>query len=163
MNSTMMMNPTAMPMGAMTGMMPGMPMMPGMMSGMSGMPMGNMSMVVRCTMKMEKCAGGMKMTCICEDEVSAATLQNMCEMMAGGMCSCCCMMNGMTMCMCNMAMATCKCTKSKNGVTITCTSGDESMCEMIQACCDCMTMCLKDGCMCCVCMNGMPMCCGTAA
>ena len=53
--------------------MPGaMPMM-GQMPGMAAM-MPGMMMVPRCTMKMEKCAGGMKVTCICEDEVAAATL-----------------------------------------------------------------------------------------
>jgi hypothetical protein len=30
---------------------------------------------------------------------------------------------------------------------------------MIQACCDCMTVMSKAGCVCCVCMNGMPVCC----
>jgi hypothetical protein len=30
---------------------------------------------------------------------------------------------------------------------------------MCQACCDCMTHCLEAGCMCCVCLGGMPVCC----
>ena len=34
------------------------------MPGMMPAGMGNMMMVPRCTMKMEKCAGGMKITCI---------------------------------------------------------------------------------------------------
>lgn len=46
----------------------------------------------------------MKMTCVCEDEMSAATLQNLCKILAGGLCNVCCMKNGMTICLCNMAM-----------------------------------------------------------
>ena len=47
----------------------------------------NMMMVPRCKMTLEKCAGGMKITCACDDKVSAGMLQNLCTMMAGGMCS----------------------------------------------------------------------------
>src|SRR6201999_1461219 len=70
-------------MGAM-GMMPGM-MMPGMMmpgmmnTGMSmpSMPgMGSM-MMPRCTIAIEKMAGGMKMTCTCDDKSAAMMLQQM--------------------------------------------------------------------------------------
>ena len=145
----------------------------GMMMGPMGagsMPMGmtgagaaapsGMCMVTRCTMKMEKCAGGMKITCTCDDEMSATTLQNMCKMLAGSMCSCCCMMNGMMMCQCNMCMCKCECTNTKNGVCFTCTSGDKSCADMCQACCDCMMKCMEAGCMCCVCLGGMPVCCG---
>ena len=111
--------------------------MSGMPSMMPSMGMG-MAMMPRCTMKMEKCNGGMKITCTCDDDMAAATLQNMCKMMAGGMMSMCCMMNGMMMCQCNMAMCKCECAMTKDGVCITCTSGDKAMCDMIQACCDCM-------------------------
>src|SRR6476661_3681756 len=86
----------------------------------TAVPMGmQMCMVPRCTMKMEKCKGGMKMTCTCEDEIAATTLQNMCKMMAGSMCSCCCMMNGMMMCQCNMCMCKCECADVKMGVSFT--------------------------------------------
>ena len=47
-------------------------------------------------------------------------------MMAGGMMSMCCMMNGMMMCQCNMAMCKCECTMTKDGVCMTCTSGDKA-------------------------------------
>src|SRR4051812_24527239 len=51
----------------------------GMMGGTSTMPSGmNMMMVPRCTMTMEKCPGGMKITCTCEDATSAGMLQNLC-------------------------------------------------------------------------------------
>ena len=44
-------------------------------------------MIPRCTMKVEKCTGGMKITCSCEDATACAMMQNLCNMMAGGMCS----------------------------------------------------------------------------
>src|SRR5947208_7177756 len=94
----------------------------------------NMMMVPRCTMKMEKCTGGMKITCTSDDKMSAGMLQNLCTMMAGGMCSCCMMMNGMMACCCNLLMGMCKCEMTENGVCMTCTSGDKECCAMIQAC-----------------------------
>lgn len=142
--------------GAMPGAMtPGTPAMPSM-SPMAG----SMCMLPRCEMKLEKCAGGMQITCTCEDEVACTMLQHMCKMLADGMCSCCCMMNGMMMCQCNLAMCKCECSMTEHGVSITCTSGDKACCKMIQACCDCMCECLEAGCMCCVSLGGMPVCCG---
>src|SRR3954466_16194203 len=86
------------------------------------MPTGmNMMMVPRCTMKMEKCPGGMKITFTCDDAMAAGMLQNLCTMMAGGMCSCCMMMNGMMVCCCNLMMRMCKCEMTEGGCTITCT------------------------------------------
>jgi hypothetical protein len=152
-----------MSMPTMGGSMMGMPMM---MSGMTGsmpsmMPgMGSGMMMPRCMMKMEKCPGGMKLMCVCEDKTSAMMLQNMCMMMAGGMCSCCMMMNGMCCCCCNMGMmGMCEMEMTEMGCTMTCTSGDK-MCEkMIQACCDCMNAMMGKGMTCMMMMNGMPMCC----
>ncbi len=137
------------------------------MTGMGTMPMGttaapmapNMVMVPRCTMKMEKCAGGMKLTCACDDPAACTMMQNLCAMMAGGMCSMCCTMNGMVVCNCNMTMAMCKVEMTADGCCVTCTSGDKMCCDMIQACCDCMMMCMKSGCACCLMMGGTPVCC----
>ena len=138
--------------------------MPGMGTTMgSNMPMAgnmNMMMVPRCTIKMEKCKDGMKMMCVCPDEMSAAMMQNLCNMM-GGMMSCCMMMNGMMVMCCNMTMGMCKFEATKDGICMTCTSGDAKCCQMIQACCDAMMSMMESGCTCCVCMNGMPVCCGT--
>lgn len=110
--------------------------MAGMTSGMpTGMPAAatpNMVMVPRCTMKVEKCAGGMKLTCTCDDPTACAMMQNLCTMMAGGMCSLCCMMNGMTVCCCNLTMGACKVEMTKDGCCVTCTSGDQACCDMIQ-------------------------------
>src|SRR5438034_833090 len=102
--------------------------MPGMgttMGSPTGMPTGtNWLMVPRCTFKVEKCQGGMKITCSCEDKMAVSMVQNLCTMLQGGMCSCVCTMNGMTVCCCNLTMAMCKCEMTKDGVSVTCTSGD---------------------------------------
>ncbi len=153
MTGTMMMER---PMNGMTGMGTS-PMMPGTATPMSP----NMVMVPRCTMKMEKCTGGMKVTCTCTDPASCAMMQNLCTMMAGGMCTFCCMMNGMMVCCCNMTMGMCKCEMTKDGCIITCTSGDKGCCDMIQGCCDCVMACMKAGCTCCMMMGGTPVCCCT--
>jgi len=110
---------------------------------------------------MEKVSGGMKITCSCDDKVSTSMVQNLCNMLAGGMCSCYVMMNGMMVCCCNLTMGMCKCDMTKDGVSITCTSGDPKCGEMIQACCECMATMLKAGCTCCVMMNNTPVCCGS--
>jgi len=119
----------------------------------------NFMMVPRCTMKVEKCTGGMKITCVCDDSVACSMMQNLCTMMAGGMVSCCCMMNGMMVSCCSLTMGMCKCDMTKDGCCITCTSGDAKCCEMIQACCECMSAMMKAGCTCCVMMNNTPVCC----
>jgi hypothetical protein len=157
MTSDRMMNMGTAAMG--NGMM-GMPMMgmpmPGAMMGSPSMS----GMVPQCMMKMEKCPGGMMITCTCEDKTAAMMMQNLCNMMAGGMCSCCMMMNGMCCCMCNMGtMGMCKMEMTAMGCTMTCTSGDKNCEKMIQACCDCMNAMMMPGMMCCMMMNGMPMCC----
>jgi hypothetical protein len=143
--------------------MPGMGMgMPGMgMGGMTAPMMPGMMMMPRCTMKMEKAQGGMKIACTCDDQTACSMMQNLCSMLQGGMCTCCLMMNGMMVCCCNLTMGMCLCEMTGKGCTITCTSGDAKCGQMIQACCDCMTTMMKDGCTCCLLMNGTPVCCGT--
>jgi hypothetical protein len=69
------------------------------------------------------------------------------------------MMNGMMVCCCNLTMGMCKCEMTKDGVCMTCTSGDAKCCDMIQACCDCMCTMMKSGCTCCLVMNNTPVCC----
>jgi hypothetical protein len=132
---------------------------PGIMSP-AAMP-ANFLMVPRCTFKMEKCTGGMKITCVCDDKTASGMVQNLCKMLAGGMCSCCMMMNGMMVFTCNLTMGMCKCDMTEMGVTVTCTSGDKACCDMIQASCDCMNSMLKAGCTCCLCMGSTPVCCGS--
>jgi hypothetical protein len=156
MASTMMMERPGMNMAGMAAPAMGAPAM-----GNSAAPAAaNWMMVPRCTMKMEKCAGGMKMTCMCDDKVACTMMQNLCTMLAGGMCSCSMMMNGMVMMTCNLTMGMCKCEMTADGMTMMCTSGDKMCCDMIQACCDCMATMMKAGCTCCMMMNNMPVCCG---
>jgi hypothetical protein len=121
----------------------------------------NVIMVPRCTFKVEKCQGGMKVTCSCEDKTAATMVQNLCSMLTGGMCSLYCTVNGMTVCCCNLTMGLCQVAMTKDGCCLTCTSGDPKCCEMIQGCCDCVAAMLKGGCTCCFMMNGTPVCCGT--
>ena len=154
MSSVMMMERTGMSSMPMTGMGPqGMP---------TGMPTAaNYCVLPRCDMKFEKCAGGFKIKCSCEDEVACGALQNLCKMMAGGMCSCCCTMNGITICQCNFACCNCKCEYTKDGCCFTCTSGDKACAEMLAACCVCLSCCQKSGCCCYICFNNTPVCCCT--
>ena len=140
--------------------------MPGMgtgmpqMGGMTTPVMPNLMMVPRCKMKFEKAKGGMKLTCTADDPMAASMMQNLCSAMAGGMCTCCMVMNGMMVCCCNLVMGMCKCDMTKDGCVMTCTSGDAKCAEMIGACCDCMATMMKDGCTCCLMMNNTPVCCG---
>ena len=131
---------------------------PGVGTGV-GMPT-NMMMVPRCKLTFEKCQGGMKVNCVCDDQMARSMMQNLCQMLQGGMCSCCMVMNGMMVCCCNLTMGMCKCDMTDKGVCVTCISGDAKCGEMIQACCDCVSTMLKAGCTCCLMMNNTPVCCG---
>lgn len=153
MASTMMMDRTGMGVQG----VPTMP--PAAMPGMTP-PAGNWLMVPRGTFKFEKCPGGMKMTCTCDDPMARSMMQNLCTALTGGMCSCTCTLNGMAVCCVNLTMGLCKVEMTDGGLCLTCTSGDARCGEMIQSCCDClMTMC-NAGCTCCFLMNSTPVCCG---
>jgi hypothetical protein len=120
----------------------------------------NWLVVPRCTYKFEKCQGGMKITCVCDDPMACSVMQNLCTALQGGLCSCCCTLNGMTVCNYNLTMGLCKCDLTDKGCTITCTSGDQKCCEMIQSCCDSLSCLCNAGCTCCVLLNNTPICCG---
>src|SRR5205807_8871727 len=88
--------------------------MPGVGAPTMGTPAGmqpaaSWLMVPRCTVKVEKSTGGMKITCSGDDKMAVSMVQNLCTMLAGGMCSCYLMMNGMVVCACNLTMGMCKC------------------------------------------------------
>ena len=117
-------------------------------------------MVPRCTLKFEKCSGGMKVHCSTDDKTACSMMQNLCSMLAGGMCCCCCTWNGVTVHCCYLTMGQCKYEMTDKGVCITCTSGDSKCCEMIQACCDCLSSLYESGCTCCWMVNNTPVCCG---
>lgn len=122
----------------------------------------NWLMVPRCTVKVERCTGGLKLSCSSDDKVAASMVQNLCTMLTGGMHSCCVMWNGINVCTVNLTMGLCRCETTENGVCITCTSGDAQCCAMIQACCDTICCMLTAGCSCCVCVSNTPVCCGTS-
>ncbi len=133
--------------------------LPGMMTPTT--PAGGALVIPRCTMRIEKCADGCKIHCCCDDDLTCATLQNLCKQLCEGLCSLCCMQNGICICQCNFAMCHCTMECTKDGVCITCCSGDEACCQQVQACCECIAQCLAAGCTCCVCYNGTPVCCGS--
>lgn len=137
------------------------PTMNPMTGGMPAPTMPNVCMVPRCEIKFTMCADGCKIYCKCTDEMSCATLQNLCKMLADGMCSCCCTWNGMTVCQCNLCCGNCKCEMTADGVCISCCSGDQACCEMIQKCCECLQTCCENGCTCVISFGGTPVCCGT--
>ena len=132
----------------------------GMMSAPMSMPGNAMGMMMpRCTIRMERMAGGMRMTCMGVDEMSTRMMQNLMGLMGSGMMSCAMMMNGMPVMRCNMTMGMCRPEMTDDGMVITYTSGDSNMMGMIQACCDCMSTMMQQGCSCCVMMNNIPVCC----
>src|SRR5262249_28594358 len=88
--------------------------MPGYGTPTPSMPMGvpaapSYLMVPRCTLKFEKCSGGMKVMCSTDDKTACSMMQNLCSMLAGGMCSCYATWNGVSVCCCYLTMGQCKC------------------------------------------------------
>ncbi len=133
----------------------------GTVPGATGVPTaGNWLMVPRCTYRVEKCTGGLKITCSCDDQVACGMVQNLCAMLAGGLCTCCVQYNGMTVLTCNLTQGLCRCEPTQDGVCVTCTTGDTACGQMLQSFCDCLNSMLEAGCTCCVMMNGTPVCCG---
>ena len=121
---------------------------------------GNLCIIPRCEIRFEKCTGGFKLYCCCDDDVACGALQNLCKMLQGGACSCCCLWNGSVVAQCNLCCGHTKCELTKDGCCITCTSGDADCCAMLQACCETLRTCCAAGCTCCVSLGGTPICCG---
>jgi hypothetical protein len=121
----------------------------------------NWLMVPRCTVRFEKCQGGFKCYCTCEDRTACGVVQNLCAALAGGMFSCSVTLNGLPVCTCNFLMGMCRCETTEDGVCISCTSGDAKCGEMLQACCDNLSRLIEAGCTCCVLLSNTPVCCGT--
>jgi hypothetical protein len=121
----------------------------------------NWLMVPRCSsFKFEKCQGGFKVTCVCDDKVAGSMVQNLCSMLAGGVFSCCAVWNGMPVCYYNFTYGLCKYETVDNGVCVTCTSGDPQCASMIQHCCECLVAMVQAGCTCFALVNNTPFCCG---
>ena len=138
---------------------------PGLGTPTVGTPAGYVSpnylVVPRGTIKVEKCQGGLKLSCYCDDKMACSMVQNLCQMLQGSMCSVSTVSNGITVCSFNFTYGLCKCEPTESGVCITCTSGDQKCCEMLQACCDCICCMSEAGCTSYVCLNGTPICCGS--
>ena len=64
----------------------------------------NWCVLPRCEVEFEKCTGGFKIHCRCDDEVACGTLQNLCRMLCDGLCSCYCTCNGICCCQCNLTV-----------------------------------------------------------
>jgi hypothetical protein len=87
-------------------------------------------------------------------------MQNLCQMMAGGLCGCFVQCNGMTVCQYQWTMGMCRWEPTSDGMCFYCTSGDPQCCEMIQSCGHCLECMLECGCTCCFTVNHTPVCCG---
>lgn len=116
--------------------------------------------VPRCTFKAERTTDGCKVYCTFEDQTACSTFQNLCQALAGGMCTCCLTYNGVTVCSYNFMFGTCKWELTSNGCCFYCTSGDQQVCSMIQSFCDCFSTMLSSGCHCCWYVNNTPICWG---
>jgi hypothetical protein len=129
---------------------------------MGMMPQPSLMPVPRCTFKIEKISGGCRIICSCDDPLAISMVQQLCTMLAGGLCSCSSTCNGMTVFTCNFTMGLCRYEATDSGAMVTCTSGDQQCAQMIQSCCDCLSTLMDCGCTCCLMLNNMPVCCGTA-
>jgi len=128
-----------------------------------GSPAGaNWCVLPRCTVEYEKTSGGFKIDCRCEDDVACGTLQNLCRMLSDGLCSCYSCLNGITIFQCNLTCGICKCEYTKDGCSISCTSGDKKFAAILQACCDALSCGNESGCYSYICYNNTPVCCGTS-
>src|SRR5437868_6816113 len=93
--------------------------------GKTAAPATNLCVVPRCELRFEKCAGGCKIHCKCDDAVAATTLQNLCRAPCEGQCSCCCTWNCIQICNLSLCCGHCKCETTADGCCISCTSGDK--------------------------------------
>lgn len=127
--------------------------------GITSTPAGSFLMLPRCTLKVEKVKDGCKIICACDDQIACQMLQNLCRLLEGGVCGFSCLLNGQCICTCSLSCGHSICELTKDGCTITCTSGDQKCCEIIQKCCDCLKCCIDCGCTCCITLNNTPICC----
>jgi hypothetical protein len=121
----------------------------------------NWCVLPRANVEFEKCTGGFKIRCRCEDEVARGTLQNLCRMLSDGLCSCYCCQNGICIFQCNLTCGICKTEYTKDGCTISCVSGDKACGAILQSCCEALSTCCESGCCCYISFNNTPVCCGS--
>src|SRR5262245_16876177 len=95
--------------------------------------------VKQCTLRFEKCKGGFKICCCCNEQGECPEFQDLCRTLCDDNATCVCTRDGIQICSFNLCAAGCECDCkfTDDGCCITCTSCDPLCCEMLQACCDC--------------------------
>ena len=117
----------------------------------------------QCTLQFEKCKGGFRIECCCDDAACCADLKALCESICDTCCSCCCTINGKQVCNIEICCDSCECKQIDNRCRITFTSKDNHCCQVLQKCCDCLEACCKAGCCCAISFGSTCVCCGTCA
>jgi hypothetical protein len=118
---------------------------------------------VRCEMRFEKCKGGFRIQCCCKDAAGCTDLMRLCQELCDDACSCCCTIKGEQVCKFNLCCDDCQCERVENRCCITCTSRDAKQCQILQACCECLERCCKNGACCYVSFGETCVCCGNCA
>ena len=111
---------------------------------------------VACELSFEKCKGGFRVNCCCDDSTECAELHDLCEAICDSECSCCCLRDEKQICSFNLCCSQCKCESTQDGCCITCTNA--KCCAMLEAICDCIECCCENGCCCYICF-GQKCCC----
>jgi len=124
-------------------------------------PTSEVVMVPRCEVSVEFCNTGIRVYCVCEDDISTSNLIALTRMTAGGMCSICCMMNGMVLLQANFPLCNCSFEYIDHGVVFVLLAIDSAVMALLQGQLDCMNRLMQAGCMCCICISGVPICVGT--
>ena len=132
---------------------------------MSNAVMNKQKSPCECTLRFEKCIGGFKIHCCCNEQGQRCDFQNLCRSLCDGNANCYCTRDGLQFCKFDLCCAECDCDckVTKDGCCITCTSCDANCSELLQSCCDCLEACCKIGCCCNLCFGDKCCCCGTCA
>jgi hypothetical protein len=106
---------------------------------------------VACEFSFEKCKGGFRITCGCDDSLECADMQGLCAAICERNCSICCVRDGIEICNFNLSCCQCLCDNTKDGCCISCCNN--KCCDMLQAICDCLQCCCENSCCCYVCFG----------
>jgi hypothetical protein len=137
------------------------PTLPGMAPPQSGMSAAKPAtlMVPRCTFEVEKCKGGMKVTCSCDDKVAFGMLATLCLMLQGGTAGFYGLLNGMTLYYFQV-LGSGKYEQGDGWVCFTFTSTEPGGIRMLQDTCDHLLSLLRSGLTCWLTMNNTAVCAG---
>ena len=123
----------------------------------------NMCDAVQCTLRFEKCKGGFRIHCCCDDQTECPEFQTLCQALCDGNMLCCCMHNGNPIGSINLCCGECECDCASDGCCVTCTGCDKNRCKILRACCDFLEICCKNGGCCNICFSDTCCCSGTCA